>query len=184
MCLNDIHVAARKLFPVQGDRSYKMNWDESGLKIRVAEGSIYAEKTVDIAVATLVGGQFKFPENTVLVSAIYAISVSEPLLKALRLKIQHCVDLSRRPGLSQHLKFAIAPVNTSSLPYQFSLVEGGEFSSDSWYGSIKRKDFCLVCILGTKSASGKEDNEDEDDNLNSKYYNCEKRGFKIILSVI
>ncbi|XP_019861908.1 PREDICTED: uncharacterized protein LOC109590426, partial [Amphimedon queenslandica] len=60
----------------------------------------------------------------------------------LKLKL-HCVDLTGRPGLIRHLKFAIAPVSTPSLPYQFSLVEGGEFKADSWYGSIQRKEFCL-----------------------------------------
>ncbi|XP_019852692.1 PREDICTED: uncharacterized protein LOC109582428 [Amphimedon queenslandica] len=60
----------------------------------------------------------------------------------------HCIDLTGRPALSHHLKFAIAPVNTPSLPYQFSILEGGEFSSNGGYGFIKREDFCLVCILG------------------------------------
>uniref|UniRef100_A0A1X7SH43 Uncharacterized protein n=1 Tax=Amphimedon queenslandica TaxID=400682 RepID=A0A1X7SH43_AMPQE len=96
---------------------------------------------------------FEFPPNTVLVSAVYAVSLSKPLLKRLILEIQHCVDLTGQPDLSRHLKFAIAPVSTPSLPYQFSIVEGGEFSSNSWYGSIERKEFCLVCILGEESAN-------------------------------
>ena len=78
---------------------------------------------------------------------VYAVCVSRPLKKALRLDIQHCVDLSR-PDLSKYLKFAIAPVDTPSLPYQFSAVEGGEFPVGTWYGSINRKEFCLVGIVG------------------------------------
>ena len=147
-CLSDVQVAEKKLFLVQGDKPQLMNWEQFGLRIGIEEDSLLSSETVEVATAALVGGQFKFPKNTVLVSAVYAVSVSEPLLKPLRLEMQHCVDLRGRPGLSQYLKFAIAPVSTPSLPYQFSLVEGGEFTSNSWYGAINRKDFCLVCIVG------------------------------------
>ena len=147
-CLSDVQVAEKKLFLVQGDKPQLMNWEQFGLRIGIEEDSLLSSETVEVATAALVRGQFKFPKNTVLVSAVYAVSVSKPLLKPLRLEMQHCVDLRGRPGLSQYLKFAIAPVSTPSLPYQFSLVEGGEFTSNSWYGAINRKDFCLVCILG------------------------------------
>ena len=147
-CLSDVQVAEKKLFLVQGRKPQLMNWEQFGLRIGIEEDSLLSSETVEVATAALVGGQFKFPKNTVLVSAVYAISVSEPLLKPLRLEMQHCVDLRGQPGLSQYLKFAIAPVSTPSLPYQFSLVEGGEFTSNSWYGAINKKDFCLVCILG------------------------------------
>ena len=147
-CLSDVQVAEKKLFLVQGDKPQLMNWEQFGLRIGIEEDSLLSSETVEVATAALVGGQFKFPKNTVLVSAVYAVSVSEPLLKPLRLEMQHCVDLRGQPGLSQYLKFAMAPVSTPSLPYQFSLVEGGEFTSNSWYGTINRKDFCLVCILG------------------------------------
>ena len=147
-CLSDVQVAEKKLFLVQGRKPQLMNWEQFGLRIGIEEDSLLSSETVEVATAALVGGQFKFPKNTVLVSAVYAVSVSEPLLKPLRLEMQHCVDLKGQPGLSQYLKFAIAPVSTPSLPYQFSLVEGGEFTSNSWYGAINRKDFCLVCILG------------------------------------
>ena len=147
-CLSDVQVAEKKLFLVQGRKPQLMNWEQFGLRIGIEEDSLLSSETVEVATAALVGGQFKFPKNTVLVSAVYAVSVSEPLLKPLRLEMQHCIDLRGRPGLSQYLKFAIAPVSTPSLPYQFSLVEGGEFTSNSWYGTINRKDFCLVCIVG------------------------------------
>ena len=125
-----------------------MNWEKYGLRIGIKEESLSSSETLEAAVVALVGGQFQFPPNTVLVSAVYAVSLSKPLLKRLKLEIQHCIDLTGRPDLAQYLKFAIAPMSTPSLPYQFSIVEGGEFSSNSGYGFIERKDFCLVCILG------------------------------------
>ena len=150
-CLNDVQVAEKKLFLIQGDKPQLMNWEKYGLRIGVQEDSLLSSETVEAAVVALVGGQFQFPPNTVLVSAVYAVSLSKPLLKRLKLEIQHCIDLTGRPALSRYLKFAIAPVSTPSLPYQFSIVEGGEFKPHSWYGSIQRKEFCLVCILGEES---------------------------------
>ena len=139
-----------------------MNWERYGLRIGVSEGSLSSEETAEAAVVALVGGDFKFPDNTVLVSAVYAVSLSRPLFKPLRLEIQHCVDLSR--GVNpKYLKFAIAPVDTPSLPYQFSIVEGGEFSAGEWYGSINREKFCLVSIVGslTNGVEGEQQGGDE-----------------------
>ena len=166
-CLSDVQVAERKLFLIQGDKPQLMNWEKYGLRIGVQESSLLSTDTVEAAVVALVGGQFQFPPNTVLVSAVYAVSLSKPLLKRLILEIQHCVDLTGRPALSHYLKFAIAPVSTPSLPYQFSIVEGGEFKPDSWYGSIQRKEFCLVSIVGEKrlpksSTNGDESEEEEE----------------------
>ena len=168
-CLSDVQVAEKKLFLVQGEKPQLINWEKYGLRIGVQEDTctLLPSDTVEVAVAALVGGQFVFPKNTVLVSAVYAVSVSKPLLKPLRLEIEHCIDLRERPGLTRFLKFAIAPVSTASLPYQFSIVEGGEFKPDSWYGSIQRKEFCLVSIVGEKplpksSTNGDESEEEEE----------------------
>ena len=160
-CLSDVQVAERKLFLIQGDKPQLMNWEKFGLRIGVQKASLSSTDTVEAAVVALVGGQFQFPPNTVLVSAVYAVSLSKPLLKRLILEIQHCVHLTGRPALSRHLKFAIAPVSTPSLPYQFSIVEGGEFKPDSWYGSIQRKEFCLVSIVGEKRLPKSSTNGDE-----------------------
>ena len=166
-CLSDVQVAEKKLFLVQGEKPQLINWEKYGLRIGVQEDTLSPTDTVEVAVVALVGGQFVFPKNTVLVSAVYAVSVSKPLLKPLRLEIEHCIDLSGRPGLTRFLKFAIAPVSIPSLPYQFSIVEGGEFKPDSWYGSIQRKEFCLVSIVGEKrlpksSTNGDESEEEEE----------------------
>ena len=95
--LSDVQVAEKKLFLVQGRKPQLMNWEQFGLRIGIEEDSLSSYETVEVATAALVGGQFKFPKNTVLVSAVYAVSISEPLLKPLRLEVQHCVDLRGRP---------------------------------------------------------------------------------------
>ena len=160
-CLSDVNIASKKLFLIQGDRPQLLNWERYGLRIGVSGGSLPSTETAEVAVVALVGGQFVFPKKTVLVSAVYAVSVSRPLLKALRLEMQHCVDLSRGVN-TKYLKFAIAPVSTPSLPYQFSIVDGGEFGEGKWYGSIKREKFCLVSIVGSLT-NGEEGGDEEEE---------------------
>ena len=145
-CLSDVHIAGKKLFLIHGDVPQCLNWEEFGLRIGVLKGTLPSSETAEVAVVALVGGQFVFPKNIKVVSAIYAVAVSKPLLQPLRLDLQHCVNLVR-PSQTRYLKFAIAPVNTPSLPYEFSPVEGGEFTVNSYYGSIYRCKFCLVGIV-------------------------------------
>ena len=165
-CLSDVNIASKKLFLIQGDRPQLLNWERYGLRIGVSEGSLSSTETAEVAVVALVGGQFVFPKNTVLVSAVYAVSVSRSLLQPLRLEIQHCVNITRETQ-TKYLSFFIAPVSTPSLPYQFSMVEGGEFSVGERYGSINREKFCLVGIGGALT-NGREgeggEGEDDDDN--------------------
>uniref|UniRef100_A0A1X7TN63 Uncharacterized protein n=1 Tax=Amphimedon queenslandica TaxID=400682 RepID=A0A1X7TN63_AMPQE len=158
--LSDVHIASKKLFLIQGDRPQLLNWERYGLRIGVSEGTLPSTETVEVAVVALVGGQFVFPENTILVSAVYAVFVSRPLLKPMRLEIQHCVDTADDPSVSNHLKFAIAPISQPGLPYHFSMVNGGKFNETKWYGSINRKEFCLVSIVGIKSIGGEEEEEE------------------------
>ena len=147
---------------IQGDDPQLLNWEEYGLRIGVLKGTLKSTETAEVAIVALVGGQFVFPKNTKVVSAIYALAVSKPLLQPLRLDLQHCVNLVR----PSQTKFAIAPVNTPSLPYEFSPVEGGKFTVDSYYGSIYRHKFCLVSIVaenGNDQVTGDTSSSDDED---------------------
>ena len=151
-CISDVHIAGKKLFLIQGDDPQLLNWEEYGLRIGVLKGTLPSE-TAEVAVVALVGGHFAFPKNT-------TVAVSKPLLQPLRLDLQHCVNLVQ-PFQTRYLKFAIAPVNTPSLPYEFSPVEGGEFTVDSYYGSIYRSKFCLVGIVAENGTPVEDDSQPE-----------------------
>ena len=168
-CLSDVNIASKKLFLIQGDRPQLLNWERYGLRIGVSGGSLPSTETAEVAVVALVGGQFVFPKKTVLVSAVYAVSVSRSLLKPLCLEIQHCVNITRE-AQTKYLSFFIAPVSTPSLPYQFSMVEGGEFSVGERYGSINREKFCLVGIGGALT-NGREDEGEEGDEQEDEDHN-------------
>ena len=141
----NVTIAGQKLFLLQGDRSCSFLWEEYGFRLHCPKGAV--SKDTEVAVTALVNGNFKAPKGTVLVSAVYAISVSKQLLKSLVIEMQHCVDL-QNIGQTSHLKFVRAPLKSL---YHFSIIDGGSFSVGNRYGSIKRDDFCAVGIIAEMS---------------------------------
>ena len=138
----DFCVAGKELFLVQNN-SHKvytlLNWEEYGLRITIPHEAVPLYDTIEVAITALVGGEFILPEDTELVSAVYAISVSKPLLKPVQLEIQHCVSIEK-PADSNYLSFATAPSDEASC--EFQPVKGaGEFSIGSRYGSISITEF-------------------------------------------
>ena len=136
--------------PVEPNKHHLINLEDYGMKINLFEKYLIPSSEIDLAVqvTALAGGKFVFPKNTILVSAVYAVSTSIPLL--MRLELQHCIDLSIQPSMRCYLRFATASIDSrSSSPYKFSLEEG-DFSSESWYGSFNFTKNCFICILGLK----------------------------------
>uniref|UniRef100_A0A1X7SIF7 Uncharacterized protein n=1 Tax=Amphimedon queenslandica TaxID=400682 RepID=A0A1X7SIF7_AMPQE len=142
---SSVIIAGQKLFILQGDRSDSLQWEKYGFRLECPQGAV--SKDTEVAVTALAGGNFKVPKSTVLVSAVYAISVSKGLLKPLVIELQHCVDL-RKTSQTGCLKFVRAPLKS---PYQFSIVEGGCFRVGKRYGSIKRGQFCCMGIVAEMS---------------------------------
>ena len=142
---SSVIIAGQKLFILHGDRSHSLQWDKYGFRIECPQGAV--SKDTEVAVTALAGGNFKVPKGTVLVSAVYAISVSKGLLKPLVIELQHCVDL-RNTSQTGCLKFVRAPLKS---PYQFSIVEGGSFRVGKRYGSIKHEQFSCVGIVAEMS---------------------------------
>ena len=138
---SSVTIAGQKLFHLQGDRSHSLPWEKYGFILHCPKGAV--SKDTEVAVTALVSGNFKVPKGTVLVSAVYAISVSKPLLKSLTIELQHCVDL-RNNGQTGCLKFVRAPLKSH---YQFSIIDGGVFQIGNRYGSIERDEFCAVGIV-------------------------------------
>ena len=159
-------IGGEKLFLIQGDSPQFLNWEEYGLRITVSQGTMSPTETNEIAVTALVGGQFKLPEETELISAVYAISVSKPLLQSVKLEIQHCADIVTQDHTS-YLSFARASVNQSVLPYQFELEKGGQFFPCEQYGSIYLTQFSLKGVVksGTKPISSLPDTSEETDSI-------------------
>ena len=133
------------MFTIQGDNSQSFSWDEYGLRIDVPQGTLSSTDTSDIAVVALVGGQFQLPEDSELISIVYAISVSKPLQREVKLEIQHCACLVTEDHTS-YLSFVTAPFDQTVLPYQFQQEDGGHFSPGDQYGSISLSQFSFKAI--------------------------------------
>ena len=115
----------------------------------------------EIAVAILIEGQCEFPQKTKLVSVIHEISVSKPLAEPQRLEIQHCVKLETQ-AQTNCLHFVRAPSTPTILPYQFTLIEGGQFNPGSRHGviDITCESSCLVAIVVDQKQQPIETNEE------------------------
>ena len=89
-----------------------------------------------------ISGQFTLPQNTSLVSAVYWLhgepqcEFSQPLI----LEIEHCATSSQKSRLS------FARCSHYSLPYNFEILEEGNFSLDA-YGCIQLRSFSLITVL-------------------------------------
>ena len=144
-------IVGEKLFLIQGDSLQFLNWEQYGLRMIVPEGSLFPADTSEIALRALVGGQFQLPKETELVSGVYAFSVSKPLLKPVKLDIQHCAHLVTRDHAS-YLSFVTASIKQSTtLPYKFQLQEGGQFNPGDRYGRISLPHFCLKAIVKSRT---------------------------------
>ena len=148
--LPNAYIAGRKLFVIQGDLYQSFDWVECGLRLSCPKGALSSSNDrCEVAVVALAGGQFKLPEKTKLVSAVYGISISKSLLKPLTLELQHCVALETK-SQADCLKFVRAPLIGCDSNAKFKIVEGGEFYPGSWYGSITSYHYCKFGVVQLK----------------------------------
>ena len=141
-----VHVADKKSFLIHSgsSQSLSVNWEEYGIRITIPQGAVLPSDTVQITINVLVGGDFIFPEDAELISAVYAISLSKPFLEPVKLEIQHCVSI-KKPAHSNYLSFSTATNNQP--PFQFNTVDGGEFSIGKRYGSIRIAKFSKWSVV-------------------------------------
>ena len=171
--LYGVHIAEKKLFYIQGNEAQSLYWEEYGLRIRISQNTLSSSEICEVAVTVLVGGHFKFPKGSMLVSAIYEISIAKPLLKPLMLEIQHCVNLHTQAE-ANCLHFVRANLYPLTLPYEFTqLLDGGEFYPGSRYGSITSDHFSPVAIVAewnqqTQDNSDNEGSSEDEESSNSQ----------------
>ena len=121
-----------------------MLWDEHGFKIFVPENSLLPLETCLVTVQAISAGHFQFPEGTELVSAVYAISLTKPLREPAKIEMQHCIKLEKAEN-SEYMSFVVA--SQDSVPYKFELVPGGNFTKNSYYGSVDRQQFSFFSVV-------------------------------------
>ena len=131
---------------IQGSHTQSLNWSQWGLRMHFAEDTVSATETCEVAVKALVGGKFRFPSGSQLISAVYAVSFASKVKKPVKVEIQHCA-LLKNESQFQHLSFVKAPLRQKVPPFEFTPLKGGEFSLESQYGSITVEQFSIVAIV-------------------------------------
>ena len=127
------------------NQAQSFQWEGYGLKLHVPEGILPDFEYCRLFIKVGLSGEFKLPENTCLVSAVYWID-SEPRCKfskpGIRIEIQHCSKNH------QSLSFVRAKCSQDVLPYTFNTLKEGQFSSIdvSSYGSIHLSHFSMVAV--------------------------------------
>jgi len=119
------------------------HWEGYGLKLHIPQEALpVGLKQCELIVKVGISGQFTLPQNTSLVSAVYWLhgepqcEFSQPLI----LEIEHCATSSQKSRLN------FARCSHYSLPYNFEILEEGNFSSDA-YGCIQLHSFSLITVL-------------------------------------
>ena len=126
-------------------KAQTFHWVGYGLKLHIPQGSLPAGlNQCELIIKVGISGQFKLPENTSLVSAVYWLH-SEPqceFSQPIIVELQHCATSSQTSRLS------FARCSHYSLPYNFEILEGGDFSnSPDAYGCIQLRSFSLFTVL-------------------------------------
>ena len=134
--LNGVELCGKTLLTIT-NAADKFNWEGYGLTVHVQENSLPQDtkKTV-LTVAASTTGQYVFPANSNLVSAVYWFHY-EPkrnFEKQIMLEIQHCTKSEN----ASKLRFVTAVSSQKQLPYTFQTLEGGRFTSRGayMYGSL------------------------------------------------
>ena len=159
------------MFVINGACSQLLELEEYGFRIQVPAGAFSGQ--CDIAVKAIVSGQFELPQDTELVSVLYAIAASRTLEKPLCVEIEHCVKLENEQDC-KYLCFGVAMCNQDTLPYTFEVLEDGVFSPSQKFGKISRKSFSILGVLKRfipftdTCSSHSEADDNEHDDVDSK----------------
>ena len=140
--LRGVEVCGETVLEVVGDKPQKLKWPGYGFYIEVPDGTLPPGVTASVGVKVILKGQFKLPENSQLISAVYWISSSVVFLKEVAVNIQHCAVI-RSEEQCYNCKFIIAKCSQEILPYRFK-VKAGLFNVHTQYATIKLKQFSLV----------------------------------------
>ena len=126
------------------EEAQTFHWKDYGLKLHIPPASLpvgVGQSSIEIKASLT--GQFQFPDNTTLVSAVYWLRCPIKFAKPLTLEIQHC---GKHFG---DLSFVRAKCSQKDLPYQFKPLQSprGVFSPHHCYGSVTLSSFSGLGVI-------------------------------------
>ena len=139
-------IIAQTKIEITPDQPLDYHWEGHGFKVHIPAGAISEERgPVTLCIQASLSGDYQLPDDGVLVSGVYWLSLHPPVkrfLKNITLTIQHCASNN-----DSTLSFLIA--KSTQVPYTFKAVSGGSFSEPQ-YGTLQVDHFSGVGISGEK----------------------------------
>ena len=141
--LYGMNVHGETVLEIVGDKPQKLEWPGYGFYIDVAEGALPPGVTASVTVKAIVGGQFQFPDNRQLISAIYCVSSNVLFQKEIAVNIEHCAVIKNEEDCSSFRFIVVSQSSQETLSYRFKEREG-VFNPHTQFGTYKLKQFSLV----------------------------------------
>ena len=126
-----------------------VDWERFGFKLHIPPGT-FSEHYLNITIGVSLSGNFKFPTDTTLVSAVYYIEMTSKLLQPVTMEIEHCVIAKEEEHL-QALSFATAAIHPGYPLHNFDAISGGIFSTSNSWGSIQVSSFSEYSIISNRT---------------------------------
>ena len=137
--LRGVEVCGEMTVVVYSSHAQQITWEGFGLKLHIQEGSLPEgmEKT-SIQIRASWAGQYEFPENSHLVSAIFWLRCENvrEFMKPITVEIQHCAKSENITNLN--LSFVRAVCSQKQLPYTFKQLPRGNFTSHSSWTTLEK----------------------------------------------
>ena len=141
-----MEVCGEKTVVVYSSHPQQFTWEGFGLKLSIPKGSLPAGmQQCTINIKASLAGQYEFPDNHHLVSAVFWLRCEPPIDKFTRpvtVEIQHCA----RSENTSRLKFVSAVCSQKQLPYTFKQLSG-DFNSHSSYGVVELNSFSCLAVV-------------------------------------
>ena len=154
--LRGVEVCGEMTVVVHSSHGQQVTWPGYGLRLNIPKDCLpegMDQCTINIKAS--LAGQYEFPENSHLVSAIFWLRCEDmhKFTKPITVEIQHCAKSENVTNLK--LNFVRAVCSQKQLPYTFKQLPGGNFTSHSSYGVIELNSFSGVGV----TQEGSEDRE-------------------------
>ena len=144
--MRGVDVCGETTMVVYSSHTQLITWEDFGLKLHIRTGSLPVgiEQCI-INIKASLTGQYEFPEDCLLVSAVFWLRCDKvhSFAKQIALEIEHCAKFDSNTNVE--LSFVKAICSQKQLPYTFKRV-GGDFSNHSSYGVIALNSFSGVGV--------------------------------------
>ena len=144
-------IIAQTKIEIPPDWPLDYHWVGHGFKVHIPAGAISEERgPVTLCIQASLSGDYQLPDDGVLVSGVYWISLHPPVEKFhknITVTIQHYASYN-----DLTLSFVTANSTQMTLPYTFKAVSGGSFSQPR-YGTLQVDYFSAMAISGERRSS-------------------------------